>query len=87
MTATPDREECDTDLAPPPDPQRFRALAVIDVATFMVVLDASGVLIALPSAPALGHFSSNPPIPPQLLPMPGPLVMFPLVSNRFGFGN
>jgi len=32
------------------DPKRFRALAIIAVAQLMVVLDASVVIIALPSA-------------------------------------
>lgn len=34
----------------PPDPRRFRALAVIAVAQLMIVLDATVVTIALPSA-------------------------------------
>jgi EmrB/QacA subfamily drug resistance transporter len=40
------------------DPRRFRALAVIAVAQLMVVLDASVVIIALPSAQRALHISS-----------------------------
>ena len=40
-----------------PDPKRFRALAVIAVAQLMVVLDASVVVIALPSAQQSLHIS------------------------------
>jgi EmrB/QacA subfamily drug resistance transporter len=39
------------------DPRRFRALAVIALAQLMVVLDASIVTVALPSAQAGLHFS------------------------------
>jgi EmrB/QacA subfamily drug resistance transporter len=51
------------DLAPPPaseatpDPRRFWALAVIAVAQLMVVLDATVVTIALPSAQRALHIS------------------------------
>src|SRR6202789_1583968 len=41
----------------PLDPKRFRALAVIAVAQLMVVLDASVVIIALPSAQRSLHIS------------------------------
>src|SRR6516165_2006558 len=40
------------------DPERFRALAVIAVAQLMVVLDASVVIIALPSAQRALHIST-----------------------------
>lgn len=40
-----------------PDPRRFRALAVIVLAQLMVVLDASIVTVALPSAQASLHIS------------------------------
>ena len=40
-----------------PDPKRFRALAIIAVAQLMVVLDASVVIIALPSAQRALHIS------------------------------
>ena len=40
------------------DPRRFRALAVIAVAQLMVVLDASVVIIALPSAQKALHIST-----------------------------
>ena len=40
------------------DPRRFRALAVIAVAQLMVVLDASVVIIALPSAQRALHIST-----------------------------
>ena len=45
-------------LHPPTDPRRFRALAVIAVAQLMVVLDASVVIIALPSAQRALHIST-----------------------------
>ncbi|HEY5385876.1 MAG TPA: MFS transporter [Acidimicrobiales bacterium] len=40
------------------DPKRFRALAIIAVAQLMVVLDASVVIIALPSAQRALHIST-----------------------------
>ena len=40
-----------------PDPKRFRALAVIGIAQLMIVLDASVVTIALPSAQRALHIS------------------------------
>ena len=40
-----------------PDPRRFRALAVIAIAQLMIVLDASVVTIALPSAQRALHIS------------------------------
>ncbi len=42
---------------PPADPRRFRALAVIAVAQLMIVLDATVVTIALPSAQKALHIS------------------------------
>ena len=42
-----------------PDPRRFRALTVIAVAQLMVVLDATVVTIALPSAQRALHLSVN----------------------------
>ena len=58
MTTTFDRP--DQDMAAPPDgdPKRFKALAVIAVAQLMVVLDASVVIIALPSAQKALHIST-----------------------------
>jgi EmrB/QacA subfamily drug resistance transporter len=51
----------DARLAPAPtpaaDPNRFRALAVIVIAQLMVVLDASVVIVALPSAQRALHIS------------------------------
>lgn len=41
----------------PADPRRFRALAVIAVAQLMIVLDASVVIVALPSAQHTLHIS------------------------------
>lgn len=41
-----------------PDPRRFRALAVIAIAQLMIVLDASVVTIALPSAQRALHISN-----------------------------
>jgi EmrB/QacA subfamily drug resistance transporter len=57
MTAT--LEHHPVDIEPPEvlDPKRFRALAVIAVAQLMVVLDASVVIIALPSAQRSLHIS------------------------------
>ncbi|HUJ67533.1 MAG TPA: MFS transporter [Acidimicrobiales bacterium] len=45
--------------APGPDPNRFRALAVIAIAQLMIVLDATVVTIALPSAQKALHLSVN----------------------------
>jgi EmrB/QacA subfamily drug resistance transporter len=42
-----------------PDPNRFRALAVIAIAQLMIVLDATVVTIALPSAQKALHLSVN----------------------------
>jgi EmrB/QacA subfamily drug resistance transporter len=50
---TPGREA----LASDRDPRRFRALAVIAIAQLMIVLDASVVTIALPSAQRALHIS------------------------------
>jgi EmrB/QacA subfamily drug resistance transporter len=57
MTSTldlPDQTTGGADL----DPKRFRALAIIAVAQLMVVLDASVVIIALPSAQRALHIST-----------------------------
>ena len=40
-----------------PDPRRFRALGIIAIAQLMIVLDASVVTIALPSAQRALHIS------------------------------
>jgi EmrB/QacA subfamily drug resistance transporter len=45
-------------VAAPGDPKRFRALAIIAIAQLMVVLDASVVIIALPSAQRALHIST-----------------------------
>ncbi len=58
MTATLDQAQLELDLPPMADPKRFRALAVIAVAQLMVVLDASVVIIALPSAQRSLHIST-----------------------------
>ncbi len=55
MTMTLDRPAQVT--GPDLDPKRFRALAIIAVAQLMVVLDASVVIIALPSAQRALHIS------------------------------
>jgi EmrB/QacA subfamily drug resistance transporter len=55
MTSTLDRP---TAAQPGLDPKRFRALAIIAVAQLMVVLDASVVIIALPSAQRALHIST-----------------------------
>jgi EmrB/QacA subfamily drug resistance transporter len=57
MTTTIDSTPADI-AAAAPDPRRFRALAVIAVAQLMVVLDASVVIIALPSAQRALHIST-----------------------------
>ena len=59
MTTTLDRSSTRTwPHRRPADPKRFRALAVIAVAQLMVVLDASVVIIALPSAQRALHIST-----------------------------
>jgi EmrB/QacA subfamily drug resistance transporter len=58
MTTTLDLERTEAEQQPPLDPKRFRALAVIAVAQLMVVLDASVVIIALPSAQRSLHIST-----------------------------
>jgi EmrB/QacA subfamily drug resistance transporter len=57
MTSTLDLPDQTTGGADP-DPKRFRALAIIAVAQLMVVLDASVVIIALPSAQRALHIST-----------------------------
>ena len=56
MTSTLDPPDQTT--GPDLDPKRFRALAIIAVAQLMVVLDASVVIIALPSAQRALHIST-----------------------------
>jgi len=58
MTTTLDHEVLETELQAPPDPKRFRALAVIAIAQLMVVLDSAVVIIALPSAQRSLHIST-----------------------------
>jgi EmrB/QacA subfamily drug resistance transporter len=58
MTSTLDLPDQGAVAAPAGDPRRFRALAVIAVAQLMVVLDASVVIIALPSAQRALHIST-----------------------------
>src|SRR5580700_11256559 len=58
MTTTLDRQVQETEPQAPLDPKRFRALAVIAIAQLMVVLDASVVIIALPSAQRSLHIST-----------------------------
>ena len=57
MTATLEHDPADIESPGALDPKRFRALAVIAVAQLMVVLDASVVIIALPSAQRSLHIS------------------------------
>jgi len=52
-----DRSDRSDDVDEGPDPRRFRALAVIAVAQLMIVLDATVVTIALPSAQRALHIS------------------------------
>ena len=58
MTSTLDTPGLDRGPAADLDPKRFRALAIIAVAQLMVVLDASVVIIALPSAQRALHIST-----------------------------
>ncbi|HEX3792999.1 MAG TPA: MFS transporter [Acidimicrobiales bacterium] len=58
MTATLEHELTTFEPEPGQDPKRFRALAVIAIAQLMVVLDASVVIIALPSAQRSLHIST-----------------------------
>ncbi len=59
MTSTLDRPRSSrVQRGPDLDPKRFRALAIIAVAQLMVVLDASVVIIALPSAQRALHIST-----------------------------
>jgi EmrB/QacA subfamily drug resistance transporter len=57
VTTTLEQDQYDPEAPPALDPKRFRALAVIAVAQLMVVLDASVVIIALPSAQRSLHIS------------------------------
>ena len=57
MTSTSTPSVIEPDAEPAADPKRFRALAVIAIAQLMVVLDASVVIIALPSAQRALHIS------------------------------
>ena len=58
MTTTLDLPDQATGPGDGLDPKRFRALAIIAVAQLMVVLDASVVIIALPSAQRALHIST-----------------------------
>ena len=59
MTTTLERQDLEPETTTPAlDPKRFRALGVIAVAQLMVVLDASVVIIALPSAQRSLHIST-----------------------------
>ena len=58
MTTTLERPDQANGPGPDLDPKRFRALAIIAVAQLMVVLDASVVIIALPSAQRALHIST-----------------------------
>ncbi len=58
MTSTSTPSVIEPDAEPAADPKRFRALAVIATAQLMVVLDASVVIIALPSAQRALHIST-----------------------------
>src|SRR6202162_4135851 len=58
MTSTLDRPDQTTGPGPDLDPRRFRALAIIAVAQLMVVLAASVVIIALPSAQRPLHMTT-----------------------------
>ncbi len=58
MTSTLERIEPGAGRPSDGDPKRFRALGVIALAQLMVVLDASVVIIALPSAQKALHIST-----------------------------
>jgi MFS family permease len=58
MAITQSDHESVTSAPPGPDPRRWWALAVIAIAQLMVVLDASIVTIALPSAQHSLHIST-----------------------------
>ena len=58
MTSTLDTPSRTFGTGPDLAPKRFRALAIIAVAQLMVVLDASVVIIALPSAQRALHISA-----------------------------
>jgi EmrB/QacA subfamily drug resistance transporter len=58
MTSTLAHPDPGVAAEPAGDPKRFRALGVIAVAQLMVVLDASVVIIALPSAQRALHIST-----------------------------
>src|SRR6185312_12969684 len=58
MTTTLDRPALEAEPQPERDPRRFKALGVIAVAQLMIVLDASVVIIALPSAQRSLHIST-----------------------------
>jgi EmrB/QacA subfamily drug resistance transporter len=58
MTSTSTPSVLEPAAEPAADPKRFRALFVIAVAQLMVVLDASVVIIALPSAQRALHIST-----------------------------
>jgi len=57
-SAVPRRSATTTATMPAPDPRRWKALAVIAIAQLMIVLDASIVNIALPSAQRALHIST-----------------------------
>src|SRR3954452_23093852 len=48
-----------TPLAMPPDPRRWKALALLCTAFFMVILDSAIVVVALPSIDAELHFPAG----------------------------
>ena len=60
-TATSEPATLSSPGADEPDPRRFRALAIIAIAQLMIVLDASVVTIALPSAQRALHISRRQP--------------------------
>jgi len=56
--ATDSLISADPRLAVGPDPRRWWSLAVIAIAQLMIVLDASVVIVALPSAQVALHISA-----------------------------
>jgi MFS family permease len=57
MASTAEMLGVDSSTAEAPDPRRYWSLAVIAIAQLMIVLDASVVIVALPSAQHALHIS------------------------------
>lgn len=87
MTDTITRVAAATPVAPPPDPRRWTALAVLALAQFLVVLDASIVNIAIPAIGAdlaLGPGALAWVITAYVLPFGSLLLIGGRLADRFG---